>query len=111
MARRTAVLLQILVALAAVGACDDGRGPARTSSDVTGPPPVRPAVCVVPDDARPDAPRTHVVRAGETLRTIALLEYGDERFWTEIARANPASFVRGGAFRVGTILTLPANVR
>jgi nucleoid-associated protein YgaU len=108
------VLVATLAALFAAPSCGDRAGPVWTSSDVAGPLPARAGTCVAPEHgatgARP-AQRTHVVRAGESLRSIAAREYGDERFWTEIARANPTAVGRGDTLRLGAVLVLPADVR
>ncbi len=51
--------------------------------------------------------RTHVVRAGDTLRSIALSAYGNAARWRDIYRANRASIRDPDVLKVGTRLTIP----
>jgi hypothetical protein len=53
------------------------------------------------------AGRTYVVRAGDTLRSIARSVYGNEGRWREIYRANRASIRNPDVLVVGTTLTIP----
>jgi nucleoid-associated protein YgaU len=53
------------------------------------------------------AGRTYVVRAGDTLRSIALRAYGNEGRWREIYRVNRASIRDPDVLVVGTRLTIP----
>ena len=53
------------------------------------------------------AGRTYVVRAGDTLRSIALRAYGNEERWRRIYRANKASIRDPDVLVVGTTLTIP----
>jgi len=50
---------------------------------------------------------TYVVRAGDTLRSIALTAYGNEARWRAIYRANRAAIRDPDALVVGTNLTIP----
>lgn len=49
--------------------------------------------------------RTHIVRPGETLSSIAAAAYGDARFYPYIKRANPNLDER--KLKVGTVIVLP----
>jgi nucleoid-associated protein YgaU len=51
--------------------------------------------------------RTYVVRAGDTLRSIALARYGDAERWRAIYRANRATIQDPDELQVGTRLTIP----
>ena len=53
------------------------------------------------------AGRTYVVRAGDTLRSIALRAYGNEERWRRIYRANRALIRDPDVLVVGTTLTIP----
>lgn len=53
------------------------------------------------------AGRTYVVRAGDTLRSIAISAYGNEARWREIYRANRAAIRDPDVLVVGTTLTIP----
>ena len=53
------------------------------------------------------AGRTYVVRAGDTLRSIAVSAYGNEARWREIYRANRAAIRDPDVLVVGTTLTIP----
>ena len=53
------------------------------------------------------APRTYVVRAGDTLTSIALRAYGNEGRWRAIYRANRALIRDPDVLVVGTTLTIP----
>ena len=102
----------LAVAAACFGGCDGRPGPVLRTSDVAPAPRAVAVTCLVPapgDD--PNAPRVWKVRRGDTLRSIAKRAYGDERFWTEVAAANPRAVDRSGRVREGAELTLPASVR
>lgn len=58
------------------------------------------------DKHSPDRTKTHVVREGERIDTIAADAYGDPSFWPAIARANNLS--RPRILAVGTLLIIPA---
>ena len=49
--------------------------------------------------------RFHIVRAGETLRSIAAKEYGNQKWWRDIASAN--NIRPGERLRVGRRLRMP----
>ena len=53
------------------------------------------------------AGRTYVVRAGDTLRSIALSAYGNEERWRRIYRANRALIRDPDVLKVGTPLVIP----
>jgi len=52
-----------------------------------------------------DVPKTHTVRQGDTLSSIAAAAYNDPRLWRHIARANGVQNPR--ALRPGQVLRLP----
>lgn len=58
------------------------------------------------DKHSPDRTKTHVVREGERLDTIAADRYGDPALWPAIARANNLS--RPRILPVGMLLVIPA---
>lgn len=51
--------------------------------------------------------RDHTVQNSETLESIALREYGDRRFWTAIAQANPLKDVE--RLRTGDVIRVPLD--
>ncbi len=60
-------------------------------------------------DAAPPAPagpRTYAIRSGDVLSRIAEREYGDQRYWVDIARANPS--IDPNRLSVGATIRLPA---
>ncbi len=58
------------------------------------------------DKHSPDRTKTHVVKEGERIDTIAAAAYGDPAQWPAIARANGLS--RPRILVVGTLLVIPA---
>lgn len=56
--------------------------------------------------AKPAGPRTHTVKAGETLRDIALRYYGDPDKWQVIFNANRDKIFRGVP-KPGSVLVIP----
>ena len=86
----------------------------RLLADDGGAPPPSPPVFASPEGAvqgqrsspKP-ARRTYLVRAGDTLRTIALAAYGDEERWIAIYRANRRTISDPDVLKVGTTLTIP----
>jgi nucleoid-associated protein YgaU len=52
-----------------------------------------------------DVPKTHTVRRGDTLSSIAALEYGDPGLWRHIARAN--QIINPRNLMPGQILQVP----
>jgi nucleoid-associated protein YgaU len=60
---------------------------------------------VAPAPAAPGGTRTHVVRSGETLSSIAAAIYGSANFYPHILRANPG--IDPNTLRPGTVLQLP----
>ncbi|MGB0768704.1 MAG: LysM peptidoglycan-binding domain-containing protein [Phycisphaeraceae bacterium] len=64
------------------------------------PPPTRPA------PPTPSAiPRTYTVEGGDTLSSIAVAVYGDEKAWFQIAQANPS--IDPKRLQVGQVIVLP----
>lgn len=59
--------------------------------------------------ASPDAPRTYVVRRGDTLRLIAQRLYGTEAAWSEIYRVNRAQIGDPDELQVGIRLTIATD--
>jgi nucleoid-associated protein YgaU len=53
----------------------------------------------------------HIVRSDETLQSIALKYFGDEKYWNDIFQANKDSVGRGGALKVGQVLVIPMAAR
>ncbi|MEI7530216.1 MAG: LysM peptidoglycan-binding domain-containing protein [Elusimicrobiota bacterium] len=51
--------------------------------------------------------KVYVVRAGDTLETIAAKVYGDASKWPQIYKANPAAVGRGGEVKAGQALVIP----
>jgi 5'-nucleotidase len=51
--------------------------------------------------------KTHIVRHGETLFSIAKASYGDGKAWKKIVSANPG--VSPSKLKVGQVLVLPAS--
>ncbi|MBP7275139.1 MAG: LysM peptidoglycan-binding domain-containing protein [Kiritimatiellae bacterium] len=88
-------------------------GPARGSA--TAAPESRPATtpaAPTPTLARPapapaPGPRTHVVKAGETLSSIANKAYNDSSAWRKIFEANQDQLTSPSAIREGQTLVIP----
>lgn len=99
-----AVLLLVLGLGAA--ACGDA-GPGRLVSADT--PPMDAESCVVPEAKTKRAPKTWLVREGDSLRRIARKVYGDEKLWKAIADANPGKVGRDDSVQVGVELTIPVD--
>jgi nucleoid-associated protein YgaU len=55
--------------------------------------------------ASPGAPRTHVIKTGETFTSIARSVYGDGRYYLQILKANPG--LEPSALKPGTRINLP----
>jgi len=92
-----------MVAICAA-ACGDGSSSPIVSSDA----PSRDADgCVAPEAKEKRAPKTWLVREGDSLRRIARKCYGDENLWKSIADANPGKIGRGDSVQVGAELTIP----
>jgi len=53
----------------------------------------------------------HIVRSEETLQSIALKYFGDEKYWNDIFQANKDNIGRGGALKVGQVLIIPMAAR
>jgi nucleoid-associated protein YgaU len=51
--------------------------------------------------------KTVIVGPGDTLRTIARREYGDEDMWERILQANPTKVKDAESLNIGTELRLP----
>ena len=66
-----------------------------------------PAAPVLPAAAPAAAGRTHVVRPGETLGTIASRYYGSPAKWNRIFEANRDRLQNANRVRVGTTLVIP----
>lgn len=75
----------------------DLRTPALT--DPVGP------VTPVPTTVIPGSTRTHTVKPGETLSSIAQAAYGSSKHWPAIAKANPS--IDPNRLKPRTVLTLP----
>ena len=57
--------------------------------------------------APPPQPLTYIVEPGDTFTSIAAKLYGDERFWVDIAQANPT--VDPTRLRIDQVLQLPSR--
>lgn len=53
------------------------------------------------------ATRTHLVRKGDTLQSLAEKYYNDPKLWIEIYNANKEYIGRGGALKVNQVLVIP----
>jgi len=53
------------------------------------------------------ASRTHIVKKGDTLQTLAEKYYNDPKLWIEIYNANREDIGRGGALKVNQVLIIP----
>ncbi|MEM1209735.1 MAG: LysM peptidoglycan-binding domain-containing protein, partial [Planctomycetota bacterium] len=62
-----------------------------------------------PPPPAPVEPTTYTVRRGDTLSSIAVRLYGQERRWVDIAQANPT--IDPIRLRVGQTLKLPSDAR
>lgn len=95
--------LVLIVALASA-ACGDASSKRLVSADVT----TSPGDGCVVDEARPaKAPRTWMVREGDSLRRIAKKVYGDENLWKALRDANPGKVGEGDVITPGTDLVIP----
>lgn len=107
------LVIRVVVAMVATGALLLVWRPAvvhaQDSTAVDGQPPVSSAAADSPSGAPQGATATHVVKAGETLWSIAARYYGDGNEWTTLARTNriPTNGERG--LEVGMKLTVPAR--
>jgi LysM repeat protein len=101
------LLSRVVVAIVATGALLLVWRPAvvhaQDSSSVDGQPPASPAA------AQQGATATHVVKAGETLWSIAARYYGDGHEWKSLARINRIATNGERAIEVGMKLTVPAR--
>jgi hypothetical protein len=107
------LVIRVVVAMVATGALLLVWRPAvvhaQDSTAVDAQPPVSSAASAGPSGAPQGATATHVVKAGETLWSIAARFYGDGNEWTTLARTNriPTNGERG--LEVGMKLTVPAR--
>jgi LysM repeat protein len=107
------LVIRVVVAMVATGALLLVWRPAvvhaQDSTAVDAQPPVSSAAAAGPSGAPQGATATHVVKAGETLWSIAARFYGDGNEWTTLARTNriPTNGERG--LEVGMKLTVPAR--
>ena len=91
----------LLLAAVALAGCGDDSPSGLVSDDA---PSLEDPTCVV-DAAH--APKTWVVRPGDSLRKIARQIYGDENLWKAIRDSNVGKVGRDGAIAVGATLVLP----
>lgn len=63
----------------------------------------------VSNDTAPTSVRTHVVKKGETLSTIAQQTYGKAGRWTDIYAANRDILDDPDCIHAGQVLQLPAD--
>ncbi|MDK1031337.1 MAG: LysM peptidoglycan-binding domain-containing protein [Planctomycetia bacterium] len=62
---------------------------------------------VVQDVVAKPAPRTHTMKAGETLYSLAKQYYGDGKKWTIIHRSNKDKITDVADISIGTVLVIP----
>ena len=77
--------------------------PARPTS----PPAAERPTLAPPAPAPAPGPRTHVVKAGETLSSIANKVYNDSSAWRKIFEANQDQLTSPAAIREGQVLVIP----
>ena len=94
----------LLVVGIGVAACGDGSSSRLVSADAVS---HDADGCVAPDAPSKRAPRTWLVREGDSLRRIARKCYGDEKLWKAIADANPGKIGREDSVQIGVELTIP----
>jgi len=87
-----------------VAACGEGSSSSLVSADAPG---HDADGCVAPEGKPKRAPKTWLVREGDSLRRIARKCYGDENLWKAIADANPGKIGREDSVQVGAELTIP----
>ncbi len=73
------------------------------------PPPAHAGAAAASDDTASATLRTHVVRKGDTLSTIAEQVYGQTARWTEIFAANRDVLDDRDCIHAGQVLQLPAD--
>ncbi|MEQ1690498.1 MAG: LysM peptidoglycan-binding domain-containing protein [Gemmatimonas sp.] len=79
---------------------------ATTGADTVQPPKSQAAKAPTKQDT---ASSTHVVKAGETLWSIATRYYGDGHQWRAVARRNGIALSSESALRIGTKLVMPSR--
>jgi 5'-nucleotidase len=89
----------------------DTTGPIPTAPQPMTPDPViatasTPMISTTPAEKSIGGGKSHTVRKGETLFSIAKATYGDGKAWKKIVSANPG--VTPAKLKVGQVLTLPA---
>jgi nucleoid-associated protein YgaU len=118
------LLLTAVLGLAVAG-CEKPKGPQTTEVSVAAPPgpkdmltpePAEPAAgditaAVEPEPEEeaalppPPAPRTHTIRKGDTLWSLARVYLADPKRWKEIAEVNPG--LVASALPIGKTITIP----
>jgi nucleoid-associated protein YgaU len=96
-------LLLLCIAFGAA-ACGDASSSRLVSADVAD---RADGGCVAREPRAGKAPRTWLVRDGDSLRRIARKVYGDEKLWKAIRAANVGKIARDGSVAPGTSLTIP----
>lgn len=54
--------------------------------------------------------KTHIVKKGETLRSIAQKYFGTRKRWLDIYNLNKEKIGRGGSLKKGTLILIPAEI-
>lgn len=109
-AQATAVLSRLLVAVIATLALLLVWRPAMLRAQEA-PAPQPPASSAAPAAATPQeqGAKTHIVKAGETLWSLAARYYGDGHQWQNLARRNGIPISEDPPLRVGMRLSVPAR--
>lgn len=84
----------------------NGSPPGAVPSETPGVSPTAAPASLSQQPSRPEATR-YRVRAGDTLRSIAVRFYGDEGLWQKIYRAN-REVIEPENIAVGTVLIIPS---
>jgi nucleoid-associated protein YgaU len=64
-----------------------------------------PAAPTAPAISAPAPAQTYAIKAGDTFSSIASAQFGDEKYWTAIAQANP--LVDPTRLKIGQVIRLP----
>jgi nucleoid-associated protein YgaU len=81
--------------------------PGPSSPSTFAPRPTTPTTPAAPTPPPPTPARTYTIASGDTFTNIAAKLYGSERFWVDIAQANPT--VDPNKLKIGQEIKLPAS--